>query len=283
MKKLLLTALLFSFFVFGTGVFAQESGDVLNEDTELETSTVFTKERETQRIKDLRLLYRDQVEVYRNSERDFSIAKTNFEQVQTLSALEEAVKSTQTVMTDRSKVMITYLELIDAVLVETNGVELDLKNQSKTELIGLINLLKIHQENILLSKDRQAMVLLSDDFVPISEAYESSVYKALSLIRIGQIQEVRDKSEIIEADIIMQHEEEEVGGVQSAKRDRAYAEIERGFELINADLADLNESFLQSNRDGFKRSFYQRILTDLSPIYAQISRSLDHLEELITL
>ena len=105
----------------------------------------------------------------------------------------------------------------------------------------------------------------------------------MSLIRIGQIQEVRDKSEIIESDIIMQHEEEEVGGVQTAKRNRAYAEIERGFELINADLVELNESFLQSKRDGFKRSFYDRILTDLSPIYAQISRSLDHLEELITL
>lgn len=283
MKKLFLSALLISFFIFGSSVFAQESGGVLNSNKPEETATVFTKERETQRIKDLRVLYRDQVETYRSSEKAFLIAKTNFEQVQTLSSLEEAVKSTQLVMTQRSNVMITYLELLDAVLIETNGVELDLKDQSKTELIGLINLLKINQENITLSKDRRAMVLLSDNFVPISEAYESSVYKALSLIRIGQIQEVRDKTLIIEKDIISEHRNQEIGGFQNAKRERAYAEIERSFDLINADLAELNENFLRSKRDGFKRSFYQRILTDLGPLYAQISRSLDHLEELISL
>lgn len=283
MKKIFLSLLLVSFFVFGTSVFAQESGNVLNSDSPKEIPTVFTKERETQRIKDLRVLYRDQVEVYRASEKSFSISKTNFEQVQTLASLEEAVKSTQTVMIERSKVMITYLELLDSVLVETNGVELDLKNQSKTELVGLVHLLRINQENILLSKDRKAMVLLADDFVPIAEAYESSVYKALSLIRIGQIQEVRDKTQIIETDIIAEHKTTSVSGSQNLKRERAYVEVERSFKLINADLADLNEAFLESKRDGFKRSFYQRILTDLGPVYAQISRSLDHLEELISL
>ena len=242
-----------------------------------------TKERETQRIKDLRILYRDQVDVYRNSEKAFTIAKTNYQQVQTLAALEEAVKATQVVMSDRSRVLITYLELIDAVLIETNGVELDLKDQSHTELFGIINAIKIHQENILVSKDRQAMAFLSDEFEPISLSYQSAVYKALSLIRIGKIQEIHDKSEIIEADIKKEHDLQDVSDAKISRRKRAYVEIEQSFDTINANLAELNDTFTKARREGFARSFYETILEDLAPVYAQISKSLDYLEELITL
>ncbi len=288
LKKLLIAVLVFGFCVFSsTVVLAQtQASDEAASTSQTATgsgNSELTKERETQRIKDLRVLYRDQVEVYRNSEKAFTIAKTNYTQVQTLAALEEAVKATQTVMMDRSRVLVTYLELIDAVLTETNGIELDLKDQSHTEMFGLINAIKIHQENILVSKDRQAMAFLADEFEPISVSYQSAVYKALSLIRIGKIQEVHDKAEIIEADIVKEHKIQEVANVKVARRERAYAEIERNFETINAGLVELNNSFLKAKRDGFSRSFYERILEDLSPVYAQISRSLDHLEELIVL
>lgn len=264
--------------------YAQDEVATQEATIELQSDTqIFTRTRETERITQLRTLYRNQVEVYRNAENAFSIAKTNYQQVQTLAALEEAVHATKQVMQERSRVMITYLELLDAVLVETAGIELDLKNQSHTELVGLIQALKIHQENITVSQDRQAMATLADQFEPVAISYESAVYKALSLVRIGKIQEVRDKSEIIKADIEARHAEQEVSSSVIARRRRAYAEIERNFDMVNQNLAELNETFLEANRDGFTLSFYQNILEDLAPIYAQISRSLDHLEELITL
>jgi len=268
-------------------VFAQESDVNPNleatqsaQDSELE---VFTRDRETQKIVQLRTLYRDQVEVYRNSEKAYSIAKTNFEQVETLAALEEAVKATKLVMMERSRVLITYLELLDSVLIETNGIELDFKNQSHTELTGLINALKIHRDNINLSTNREAMVVLADEFEPINFSYTTSVYKTLSLIRIGKIQEVRDKSEIIKTDIEKRNNAEDVSSVLVSKRKRAYTEIERNFATVNENLVKLNNQFLEAKVDGFTRSFYERILRDLGPIYAQISKSLDHLEELVTL
>lgn len=290
-KKLLTVLLAVSFCIFSSTVVLaqdQEATDAAVTIDQAATGTAsavaeLTKERETQRIKDLRILYRDQVEVYRNSEKAFTIAKTNYEQVQTLAALEEAVKATQVVMSDRSRVLITYLELIDAVLIETNGVELDLKDQSHTELFGIINAIKIHQENILVSKDRQAMAFLSDEFEPISLSYQSAVYKALSLIRIGKIQEVHDKSEIIEVDIKKEHDSQDVSDAKISRRKRAYAEIEQSFDTVNDNLAELNDTFTKARREGFTRSFYQTILEELAPVYAQISKSLDHLEELITL
>lgn len=290
-KKLLTVLLAVSFCIFSSTVVLaqdQEATDAAVTIDQAATGTAsavaeLTKERETQRIKDLRILYRDQVEVYRNSEKAFTIAKTNYEQVQTLAALEEAVKATQVVMSDRSRVLITYLELIDAVLIETNGVELDLKDQSHTELFGIINAIKIHQENILVSKDRQAMAFLSDEFEPISLSYQSAVYKALSLIRIGKIQEVHDKSEIIEVDIKKEHDSQDASDAKISRRKRAYAEIEQSFDTVNDNLAELNDTFTKARREGFTRSFYQTILEELAPVYAQISKSLDHLEELITL
>jgi hypothetical protein len=276
-KKYFVIALLIVLSLANFRVFAQESPTAETTDQSL------TRERETQRIEQLRILYRDQVEAYRNSEKNYSIAKANYFQVQTLAALEEAVQATKKVMIDRSAVMITYLELIDSVLIETNGIELNLKNQSHTELIGLIQLLKIHQENIQVSNDRNAMAILSDDFEPIAESYQSAVYKTLSLIRIGKIQEVRDKAEIIEADIQQFHLSQDVSEATILRRARAYDQIENDFDTINSQLFKLNESFLEARRQGFSRSFYERILTNLSPIFAEISRSLDHLEELITL
>lgn len=297
MKKLSVILLLLVFYIFLTGVslaqeeqtFDEASDEVVATSEAQPTSSealiseTLIKERETQRIQELRILYRDQVEVYRNSEKAFSIAKTNYQNVQTLAALEEAVTASKTVMMDRSRVMITYLELVDAVLIETNGIELDLKNQSHTELFGLINALRIHQDTIAVSKDRQEIAVLANEFEPIATSYQSSVYKALSLIRIGKIQEVHDKSRIIELDIISEHESQEVNAVTTARRERAYAEIERNFDTVNNNLIKLNGLFQEAKRDGFSRSFYERILRDLSPVYAQISRSIDHLEELITL
>lgn len=278
MKKLFITTLFFCLILPGFfGVSAQETA------TSEATSWVFIQERETEKITQLRLLYRDQVLVYRNSENEYSIAKTNYEQVLTLSALEEAVAATEKVMFDRSRVMITYLELISAVLSETKGVELDLKSQSQTEMSGLINLLRGHQEKILVSKDRLAMATLSDEFAPIAVQYENAVYKALSLIRIGNIQEVRDKAKIIKDDIVLEHSSQEVSAFQLAGRERAYAEIERNFKTINDGLIDLNLKFLDISRDGYSRTFYQRVLSDLGPIFAELTRSLDHLEELIRL
>lgn len=283
MKKIFILSLaLIVGLTFGNLAFAQDNLTQENSADET-TPQVFTKQRETQRIQELRNLYRDLVEVYRTSQRQYLVSKTNYEQVQTLSALEEAVSATRTVMNDRLNVMVTYTELIDAVLVETNGIELDLKDQTHAELTGMINLLKIHQENVILSKDRQAMAILSDDFEPIAAEFESLVYKTISLIRIGKIQEVHDKAEIIEQDIISQHEQENVSALTTSKRERAYSEIERNFDDVNASLAIINEDFLEARRDGFKRGFYENVLQDLSPIYIKISRSLDNLSELIKL
>ena len=128
MKNKVLIVLLLLLMVFGvSGVKAQETekdGEATN------SGIIFNKTNNTQKIKDLKILYRDQIEAYRNSEKEFVIAKSHYFNVQTLTALEEAVGATELAMDHRSKVLITYLELIGATLEDTAGVELALKEES---------------------------------------------------------------------------------------------------------------------------------------------------------
>lgn len=265
--------------------FAQESQQevIATSEAQLENSQVFIKEQQKKKIADLRILYRNQVEVYRNAEKSFQIAKAQYDQVQTLQALEEAIVATRNTMLERSNVLITYLELLEAILADTNGIELQLKKETTQELTGVIMSLKIHQETVQVAKERQEIASLADDFEPIASSYESIAYRSVSLIRTGKIQTVKDKAEIIYKDIAAEHSTQEVSSFTKSKRERAYQEIERTFKLINDALAEINVDINESNANGFSTSSYENILGELNPLYAQISLSLDHLSELVKL
>jgi len=142
----------------------------------LDEQRIFNKSRNTENIVSLRKLYRDQIEAYRNSYKNFTVAKTNYTNVDTLTSLEEAVRATRVVMENRTKVLITYLELLVATLEDTSGVELNLKEDSLKQLNSMVMALKIHQEDVVLAKDRLAVNNLSDNFEVYSTQYAQVVY-----------------------------------------------------------------------------------------------------------
>lgn len=260
-----------------------ESGEVQSEDSEIDTSRIFYKSRNTQEIINLRNLYKAQIEEYRKSEQAYIVAKTHYFNVETLVALEEAVDATELAMKNRAKVMLTYLELLYATLDETAGVELAQKETSIQQLEAMINELRIYQESIIIAEDRVAVGELADNFEPFVERYNQVSYRALSLIRIGQIQSILDVAEIIDEDIKAEKSEEEVGALTQAKRDRAYQEIQRNFEQTTAALAKINDRIVFGEQDTFSRSFYEKVLSDLVSPYSEIAQSLNHLEELLKL
>jgi hypothetical protein len=251
-------------------------------EAELEESVqIFIRTRETERILELRDLYRDQINVYRDTNRAFEIARAQHQQVDTLQSLEQAVNATRTVMYERSRVLITYLELLREVLNNTAGAELSLKQEILNELVTTIETLKLHQEQIQLGANRNDVARLADEFEPISKTYTQVAYKALSVIRIARIQTVADKAEIIKADIVTIHQAQEANDLVKSRRDRAYREIDRDLESTKNTLESLNQRVISASASSsLSASFFNRILTDLGPVYAQISRSLNHIREL---
>ena len=153
-KRTLLLSLFITITIFfsASNVIAQDSAQIFN------------KTRNTQKIEELRILYRDQIEAYRKSDKEFNVAKTHYFNVETLRALEEVVSATEVAMFDRSKILITYLELLSATLDDASGIELTLKEESLKEIRSLIVNLQLHQEEIDLADDRGSVNILADKF-----------------------------------------------------------------------------------------------------------------------
>lgn len=264
-------------------VFAQDTATTENAQTAtgsaLSTDEIFTKPRQSEEILKLRELYQDQVERYSTLQREYLINKAQFEKLNTLQSLEEAIKSTREVMLARTDVLITYFELMRSSLDDTEGVELTEKQKNIDEMVSYIEKLRLHREVILKTTDREDIALRVKEFAELSEPFESTAYKALALIRIGDIQTVFDKSEIIYADLLKYHGENKTSPLKQAERERAYRQVENAVEKTRSDLL-MNRSQYSESQDLNRSSYDSRLSKSLNTSYTGTSQILSFLKEL---
>jgi hypothetical protein len=263
-------------------VMAQEAtnaAEMASPDVVVNSDSVFTKPRQTEEILRLRELYQDQVERYTNLERTFLINKAQFEKLNTLQSLEEAIKSTREVMLVRTDVLITYFELMRASLDDTEGVELTEKEKNIDEMIGYINKLKSHREKVLTTSNREEISLRVDEFAALSLPFESTAYKSLALIRTGDIQTVFDKSEIIYKDVLAYHQTKSTTPLRQQERDRAYKEVNNAIEKSRSDLLFVRTEYARE-KDLDRSSFNSTLSRSLNKAYSGTSQILSFLEEL---
>lgn len=258
---------------------ATDSAEPSEDELSPEQERIFRKEQNKKKLEELATLYRAQIEVYRNAERNFSISKSQYEKIQTLAALEQAVNDTRTAMLERNKVLLTYAETIYYSVDDTTGLDLSKKNKILMNLRDLIELLRVHQTKVEASQDRVAINTVANDFMTIEKAYNSVVYEALSSIRVARIQTVYDALMLIRDDIKRQQQSEEVGALQTSQRERAYQEIENRFKVIYEALYKLNMRLVETKPEQFSRSSYQNTLGDLQSIYANLFSMIDYLLE----
>lgn len=258
---------------------ATDSAEPSEDELSPEQERIFRKEQNKKKLEELATLYRAQIEVYRNAERNFSISKSQYEKIQTLAALEQAVNDTRTAMLERNKVLLTYAETIYYSVDDTTGLDLSKKNKILMNLRDLIELLRVHQTKVEASQDRVAINTVANDFMTIEKAYNSVVYEALSSIRVARIQTVYDALMLIRDDIKRQQQSEEVGALQTSQRERAYQEIENRFKVIYDALYKLNMRLVETKPEQFSRSSYQNTLGDLQSIYANLFSMIDYLLE----
>lgn len=235
--------------------------------------TVFLKPQQSEQITALLTLYRDQVEKYSKSEREYRTSKAQFEKLTTLQSLEEAIVKTRQAMLDRDDVLITYTELVRAHLQDTQGIEITLKTASDKELETQILELKAHREKVLTSNDRDAIAARAQEFVPISKPIETRITTAVALISLGDLQAVHDKSRLIYAEIRAYHDENPASALREEERQRAYREVESQMENTRLNL--------ESARLKIDSASTANIRKDFSSLYAADSKLLEYLEELL--
>lgn len=276
MSKLPSIILVLSFFCFfSTPVLAQVS----TSSATTSGSPVGPVRLLTGQIQDLRNKYRKSLEVYRNDERLYTIARGQYVQLQTLASLEEAVRATRQVMLSRSDVMITYFTLLKVTLMDTPGIDVNAKKVQLAKLDKLLNDLQTHQIHVGTATDRPSIAQMVGEFAPIEKQAENISTGTVLLISYGNIQAVYDKTISVKNEIRTEIESNEPDPLQLATKKRGLDEIDRQLDDVSFQLKKTQNTVTSSQNDA---SFYSQTTQDnLSSIYSALSRTLSLLGEII--
>lgn len=246
---------------------------------------IFNRQEHAEERAQLQTLYKAQIEKYRTSSRQFSLDKQQYAQLQTLVSLEVAVRSTREVYLDRSKVLVTYIELVRLTLQDTPGIELGAKDRALTILDETRQDILTHQDQILLSEDRIALGRRADEFLVLTPTINDAIYRGLLLINLGEVQTLYDQSKILFDDILQYHAENPGSALQESQRTRAREEIERNLDRTKSNLREISVDYAAIEEEGdlVLRNTFNRTSGDLSTPYSQISNVLSYLAEFITI
>ncbi len=252
-------------------VLAQEAG----------RDTVFTAPVETNKQQELAVLYQSLIEDYGTKARVFSLNRAQWQSLQTLRSLEEAVTATTAVLVARDKTMITYFELLLGVLEKTPGIELTLKQQSKDALTARIQWLQLHEQQSLQSVDRDSVNARSDEYRQASDLIGTEAQYALMLVRLGQLQTTFDRANGLYGRILERNKSNPSTPTQEIERERAYTQVGILKDSIQSDLTLARNSLdPQTAERGKIEESYASFISRLESPYSKTYKYLSYLEEL---
>ncbi|MBD3279197.1 MAG: hypothetical protein GF390_00615 [Candidatus Pacebacteria bacterium] len=226
-------------------------------------------------------LYRDQVENYRQKHKAYVIAKDQFKAHETLASIEAAVNATREVMLARQQVLISYLELLQLELQQTHGIELTHKQAAETSISALIVELKLYQDLVKQSNNRQQLQERTSEFSDLAEQLKATGYYTLSLLKLGQLQNVYDQTIALKIDLVEQVLADQTE-LEPAKQ-RAVAETEQFLSTVDQELKNQWTQLDNKQIKQINSNFYQQLTKKLNPVYADLAKSLSYLEELLNL
>lgn len=263
----------------------EEMLDVSSDEDEEATPAsrlVMQKERLHAEIEDLKRQLLGQLAQYQQLERRYHISLDQYERLQTLQSIENAVAAAQQAMLSRSQILNTYLSLLRLQLIEAEGIELTHKNRA-LELIedDLADLERLTQE-LDRELDREELNEAADDFEPLGERILETSYYSLNLLSLGRLQSVYDQAYIIHQKIKEKDTADE-NFIQRTQRQRALNEVDKLIDQILAQFRelwpDLDPSKYRHTKNHYQR-MYRRITGDLNLIYTKLAQLVSYLEEL---
>ncbi len=231
-----------------------------------------------------RAQYRQQLETYRTAEHTFTIAKEQYEKLQTLVSLEDAVRSTQQGMLARVTVLQSFMEMTRLQLEQTSGIDLTTKDTQLKQDDSVIEKLKAHRLAVEASNDRTKILQVALEYLTLSAEVNDAGYHSLAMINYGQLQTIYDKTIAIRDDVTATVEQNEKNPLVLSEKRRALDEINRSVETVNTQLVDAREDLKPSKssaRSFYSRSRYNSYVDNLSDIYGNLSRNLDYLQEIM--
>ncbi len=282
----------FSFFSCPLRSFAQNSYDLMEfteemEADELDEETsqqyIVQKKRLAAEIDDLRLQLLAALNDYEQDERDYRIVIDQYQNLQTLSSIEEAITATKKAMLSRNQVLDIYQNLLRLKVIEAEGIELSHKRRLISDIETNRSQLDQFEQSIKQAYDRDDVNNLALEFEPLGKQVKESSYYALSLLAIGKLHSVYDKMLIVHQKIISAYEVES-DPINQPKIERSFDEIDKLIvqlpPMFEQVWAKVDQSHATTDSDSRYARLYANLNKDLMPIYSNLSKVITYLEEI---
>lgn len=277
LKRSIVLTSIFLFFFCGFSVVSAQEESVDQVEPTTQAQTVSAAELKTQ----AQASYRANLEAYRNDLRQYTISKTQFTQLQTLAALEDAIAATRKVMLSRATVLEVYIQLLQLELQQVQSFPEELKQEKMTALQSLRDELTAHKELVTNTSDRAGIAQRAEEFVDLSANSTQLAYDVLSRIKLAKIKTVY---------LLSLEFTDEISTVV-AERFSSYpntvAEKNRGIEQIRSVLTISDQQFLAAdeivNREKVvpDSSTLDDVKTKLLPVYTSLSQVLNYMAEVL--
>lgn len=226
-----------------------------------------------------KVTYRALFATYLTTEREFSIAKQQYKQLNTLASLETAVKAGRAALLARNDVLLAYVDILDLSLRDAQGIEVNLKEQAIDDLTQITADIGTYDAVVdrIQSRDDLAAAVLS--FVSLRPRVEEVSYRVLSLLSIGRLRVVYDRANAATMEL-QSTSADATNPLRQAERDRAFVETFRALDTAQSLFTQVDLQF--DSQDGrHNASTFNQVVRNLTPAFSQLSQVLAYLEELI--
>jgi hypothetical protein len=237
---------------------------------------ILQKQRLDEEIEQLSIIYRGQLNEYRLAEKDFQIARDQYQRLNTLASIDKVVELTRKVMQLRAQVLSTYFELLRVNLIASEGIELSLKQAVTQRLEAQQNWLQLHQQAIVSVDDREEFNQLADTFLQRAAVFQAVYQEANSLLAVGKLQDVFDRLNLLAEDMTAFEASD-----STAVSARAVREVGQVTDQLDSELQLVWQELRVSIQERKIASFYNNLTKDLNPIYASTNQLISFLDELL--
>lgn len=228
----------------------------------------------------LETTYKSQLSNYRDLEKKYQISLAEYYQLETLSALEKAIQDTKSVMITRNSVLLSYLRLLRLELTDTHGIKIEDKKSTLEYLLALEEEIQLYDQDLAATEDRIGLEQKILEFRELNKNIEQLSHLTLSLIKFGRLQTVYDQTIGIFAQVSTRVEERN-SGILLAEKKRALNEIELDLVETKEELSNLYLDVFNQEKKNFGRSSLTNFTKDLEPIYSQLVRIHDYIQEVL--
>ena len=214
--------------------------------------------------------YRIQIQAYQEMYRQFSVVKSQFQKLETLASLEEAIVGTREVMRARDELLIAYLDLLYFELQVSPSYQEETKQEFLNRITQLKNNLVTFNQLVLNSQDRQAIAERVVGFVALGEELQELSFQTRKIIFLGKFRASAGMAQQLTQEVKNTHEQFPVSALKQGERQRAYQELD-SIETVVQSAWD-KSILAYSDEKSYYADSYSRFVVTLSPIQTGLIR-----------